>query len=904
MMVAFRERLPGTDLEYYALAGLAGLGLGDAGRLPMTVKILLEMQLRAEHAAPETLEGLARWTGEAPARAFELPFMPARVLLHDYTGLPAVIDLAAMRSAMQRAGKDPRLVNPFIPVDLVVDHSVQVNQFGSRQAYQANIAHEYEQNTERFALLRWSQQAFDNFTLVPPGMGICHQINLERLSRCVQVQRTGARQVVIPDTLVGTDSHTPMVNGLGVLGWGVGGLEAEACMLGQPMYLPFPVVIGVRLFNALPPGTTATDLVLTLTQLLRGHGVVNTFVEFCGDGLSHLSVADRATLANMCPEYGATSALFPIDAQTLRYLETTNREPELIQLVERYCKEQGLFRVDGAPLPIFSELLELDLASVEPSLAGPRRPEDRVPLSGVSRNFAAAFHPREQDGYAAHPVRPIQNEEAGAERAARTDGVLVADREQVSDGSVVIAALTSCTNTSNPSVMIAAGLLAKKAVESGLRVPSHVKTSLAPGSRVVTDYLRQAGLLSYLEELGFYLVGYGCTTCIGNSGPLASPELEAQVQREQLNVAAVLSGNRNFEARVHPLVRAAYLASPPLVVAYALAGTVRKDLTSEPLGFASDGRAIFLKDLWPAPAEVEGLVQSSLRGEMFAQEYARIYQGDERWQALRAPEGSIYSWEPDSTYIQDPPFFANLAPEPRPLEDIVGARALVSLGDVITTDHITPAGTIATESPAGHYLRAHDVERANFNTYGTRRGNYQVMMRGTWANIRLRNELASGKEGSWTTHLPDGELMSVFDAAERYRAEGVPLIALAGKAYGNGSSRDTAAKGPSLLGVKAVLAESYERIHRSNLVSMGIVPLQYLPGENRQTLGLSGREEFTIRGLAGGFAPGQIFDVEAREGGEVRRFQVLARVDNAAEVEYVRHGGVLHMILRQMLARD
>lgn len=903
-MVALQARLPGTDLEYCALAALPALGLGDPGRLPMTVKILLEMQLRDEHAAPEAIQELVQWTGEAPKPALEVPFRPARVLLHDYTGLPAVVDLAAIRAAIQRAGKDPRRVNPFIPVDLVIDHSVQVNQFGSRRAYQANIAHEYEQNTERFALLRWSQQAFDNFTLVPPGTGICHQINLERLSRCVQVQRTGVRQVVIPDTLVGTDSHTPMVNGLGVLGWGVGGLEAEACMLGQPMYLPFPVVIGVRLFNALPPGTTATDLVLTLTQLLRGHGVVNTFVEFCGDGLASLSVADRATLANMCPEYGATSALFPVDAQTLRYLETTNREPALIQLVERYCKEQGLFRVDGAPLPIFSELLELDLASVEPSLAGPKRPEDRVPLSGVSRNFTSAFHLDEKEARAAHPAQPALTTGAVAEQAGRAVDVRVAERGQVSDGSVVIAALTSCTNTSNPSVMIAAGLLAKQAVEAGLRVPSHVKTSLAPGSRVVIDYLRQAGLLRYLEELGFYLVGYGCTTCIGNSGPLASPELEEQVQREQLNVVAVLSGNRNFEARVHPLVRAAYLASPPLVVAYALAGTVRRDLTRVPLGFAGDGQAIFLKDLWPKPEEIARIVASSLRGEMFAQEYARIYQGDERWQALQAPGGSTYRWEPDSTYIQEPPFFANLAPEHRPLADIVGARALVSLGDAITTDHITPAGTIAVESPAGRYLREHGVARADFNTYGTRRGNYQVVMRSTWANIRLRNELASGKEGSWTTHQPSGELMTVFDAAERYRAECVPLIALAGKAYGNGSSRDTAAKGPSLLGVKAVIAESYERIHRSNLVSMGIVPLQYLSGENRHTLSLSGREEFTIKGLAGGLVPGQLLDVEASEGGIVRRFQVLARVDNAAEVEYVRHGGVLHMILRQMLAQD
>ncbi|HEY0756374.1 MAG TPA: aconitate hydratase AcnA [Ktedonobacteraceae bacterium] len=909
-MDAVRTRLAGTELDYYALAALPALGLGDVGRLPMTVKILLEMQLRAEEAAPETIQGLAHWTGTAPAQAFELPFMPVRVLLHDYTGLPAVLDLAAMREAMQRAGKDPRHINPFVPVDLVIDHSVQVNQYGSPDSYQANIAHEYAQNRERFALLRWAQQAFDNFTLLPPGMGICHQINLEHLSRCVQVRQTGGRQIVMPDTLVGADSHTPMVNGLGVLGWGVGGLEAEACMLGQPMYLPFPVVIGVRLSNALPPGTTATDLVLTLTQLLRGHGVVNTFVEFCGDGLAHLSVADRATLANMCPEYGATSALFPIDDQTLRYLETSNRETELLQLVERYCKEQGLFRMDNASLPIFSELLELDLASIEPSVAGPQKPGDRVPLSGVKANFAAAFHLAEKEAHASLPghfASIAGPDVASARERDVNSGATVGEGrvdEQVSAGSVVIAALTSCTNTSNPSVMIAAGLLAKRAVEAGLRVPAHVKTSLAPGSRVVTDYLRQAGLLSYLEELGFYLAGYGCTTCIGNSGPLASSALEEQVQREELDVVAVLSGNRNFEARLHPLVRAAYLASPPLVVAYALAGTVRKDLTTEPLGYGRTGQAIFLKDLWPASAEIARVVQSSLQREMFAREYAGIYQGDEQWRSGCAPDGASYSWEAASTYVKEPPFFKNLASEPQPLEDLVGARALVSLGDAVTTDHIAPAGNIAATSPAGQYLLEHGVSKQDFNTYGTRRGNYQVVMRGAWANIRLHNELAEGKEGSWTTHQPGGDLMSIFEAAERYRAESVPLIALAGKEYGTGSSRDTAAKGPSLLGVKAVIAESFERIHRSNLVSMGILPLQYLPGQNRHSLGLSGQEEFTIRGIARGLVAGEMLEVEARAGDVSKRFRVITRVDNAAEVEYVRHGGVLHMILRQMLARE
>ncbi len=842
-MIALCTRLSGTELEYYALSRLPELGLGDPQRLPMTVKILLEMQLRAERADPELISALANWTGTAPAQTLEVPFRPARVLLHDYTGLPAVVDLAAMRAAMQRAGKDPRRVNPFIHADLVVDHSVQVDRSGTAQAYQANAAREYERNGERFALLRWAQQQFDNFTLVPPGMGICHQINLEYLSRCVQVQRMSGRQVVMPDTLVGTDSHTPMVNGLGVLGWGVGGIEAEACLLGQPMYMPFPVVIGVRLVNALPPGTTATDLVLTLTQMLRQHGVVNTFVEFCGDGLASLSVADRATLANMCPEYGATSALFPVDEQTLHYLATSNRDAELIQLVERYCKEQGLFRSADALLPVFSELLELDLSGVEPSLAGPRRPEGRVALSQVSANFAAAF--------------PRSAEVEAQERTGE---------ERISDGAVVVAAITSCTNTSNPSVMIAAGLLARRAVEAGLRVPGHVKTSLAPGSRVVTDYLRAAGLLPYLEQLGFYLVGYGCTTCIGNSGPLVSPAVEEQVQRENLNVVAVLSGNRNFEARIHPLVRAAYLASPPLVVAYALAGNVRKDLTCEPLGFTPAGQPVFLKDIWPDAAEVAQVVQTSLQREMFARQYARIYRGDEQWQSLQVSTDATYAWDAASTYVQEPPFFAHLAPTPEPLTDIVDARALVVLGDAITTDHITPAGNIAAESPAGHYLREHGVQKADFNTYGTRRGNYQVVMRSTWANIRLRNELAGGREGSWTTHLPSGELMSIFDAAERYRSEGVPLIALAGAEYGNGSSRDTAAKGPALLGVRAVLAENFERIHRSNLVCMGIVPLQYQPGQNRQTLGLSGREAFSIRGLASGLEVGQLLEVEARDG--------------------------------------
>ena len=906
-MLELRTRLEGTDLDYYALSRLPEVGMSDPSRLPMTIKILLEMLLRDEDTPSESIQCLAQWSGK-PASGLEIPFKPARVLLHDYTGIPAIVDLAALRAAMQRAGKDPMRINPLIPAHLVIDHSVQVNHFGSKLAYQGNLDDEYERNRERYTLLRWAQQSFDNFTLVPPGMGICHQVNLEYLSRCVQVQQTKGRALALPDTLVGTDSHTTMVNGLGVLGWGVGGIEAEACLLGQPMNIPSPVVVGVCFHHTLPPGVTATDLVLTLTQVLRKHGVVNKFVEFCGDGLSSLSVTDRATISNMCPEYGATAAFFPVDEQTLQYLEISNRDAEHIQLVEHYCKEQGLFRRDGMPLPLFSELVELDLSTVEPSLAGPKRPQDRVSLSRVWESFVTVFPQGEEERETGDSAF-LKGEGSRIDEATHTAestpiAFAVTPKTGVRDGSVVIAAITSCTNTSNPSVMVAAGLLAKKAVEAGLTVPSTVKTSLAPGSRIVTDYLRQAGLLPYLEQLGFYLVGYGCTTCIGGSGPLASPELEAEVQREHLNVTAVLSGNRNFEARVHPLVRAAYLASPPLVVAYALAGTIRRDLTSEPIGHASDGHPIFLKDLWPSSAEVEHIVQTAIHKDMFAREYAQIYRGDSQWQQMEEATSSTYTWVPDSTYVREPPFFAHLSSEPLPPQDIIGARVLVSLGDSITTDHITPAGNIPVESPAGRYLIEHGIQKQDFNTYGTRRGNYEVLARSTWANIRLRNELANGKEGYWTTHQPSGELMNIFDAAERYRAEGASLIALAGKEYGSGSSRDTAAKGPFLLGIKAVIAESYERIHRSNLVSMGILPLQYLPSETCQSLGLTGREEFSLRGIAAGVAPGQLLEVEARGAEGVKRFAVLVRIDNTTEVAYLRHSGVLQMVLRQMLKTD
>ncbi|MDQ6773081.1 MAG: aconitate hydratase AcnA [Candidatus Dormibacteraeota bacterium] len=887
-----RRRLDGTDLHLFSLeAGPAG-----SGRLPMTVKVLLEMLLRGEAAGvvdQASVRALGAWPA-VPAEAAQVPYMPARVLLQDFTGVPAVVDLAAMRSAVERAGGDPSRVDPRIPCDLVIDHSVQVDQFGNARAYETNIEREYERNGERYALLRWAQQAFHNFTVVPPGMGICHQVNLEHLSRVVQV-RDG---VALPDTLVGTDSHTTMVNGLGVLGWGVGGIEAEACMLGQPMYLPPPIVLGVRFHNALPVGTTATDLVLTLTEMLRRHGVVGKFVEFCGDGLSSLTVADRATLSNMCPEYGATSALFPVDAQTLRYLETTGREPDHIALVERYCRAQGLYRTDGDAAPDFSELLELDLATIEPSLAGPKRPQDRVPLGRVWQSFAEVFKPDEEPD--AEDLARF-NGEGGAHTGG---GTAVAERTAagIRNGSVVIAAITSCTNTSNPSVMVAAGLLARNAVAAGLRVPNHVKTSLAPGSRVVTDYLGQAGLLAPLEKLGFYLVGYGCTTCIGNSGPLASAEVEAEVQAGDLSVAAVLSGNRNFEARIHPLVRASYLASPPLVVAYALAGTVRKDLTTEPLGEV-DGRPVHLRDLWPEAEEVDRVVRESVHSDMFSREYGTIYDGDEHWRRMAAPTGAIYAWDASSTYVQEPPYFEGLEAEPVPVRDMEGARILVIVGDSVTTDHISPAGSIAAASPAGSYLLERGVERADFNSYGSRRGNHEVMMRGTFANIRLRNELAGGREGWWTKHQPSGEEMTIFDAAQRYRQEGVATVVIAGREYGSGSSRDWAAKGPDLLGVRCVIAESFERIHRSNLVGMGVLPLQFAPGETRRSLGLTGAESLTLRGLAAGLRPGQEVEVEVTTGdGASQRFRCTARVDNPTELEYLRHGGVLDMVLRGLIA--
>ena len=898
-MIASR-RLGGTDVDFYPLADLSKGGLGDPTGLPVTVKVLLEGLIRLSEAgktAEANVPALVAWPAPR-SRDAELPFLPARVLMQDFTGVPAVVALAAMRSAMQRAHRDAGKVDPLVPVDLIIDHSVQVDSFGLRDSYTRNIQKEIERNRERYALLRWAQQAFHNFSLVPPGMGICHQVNLEYVSKVVQVRDSSGRRIAIPDTLMGTDSHTTMVNGLGVLGWGVGGIEAEAAMLGQPAYLGSPVVVGVRFSGALSPGATATDLVLTLTEMLRKHGVVDKFVEFCGDGLSTLSVPDRATLSNMCPEYGATSALFPVDAQTLRYLEITGRSPEHIALVERYTKEQDLFRVEGAPTPRFTELLELDLAKVEPSLAGPKRPQDRVALPHVWESFTSAF---------VHSPKPEPDAisrltEEGGPIDGRAAVVTAPKTARVEDGCVVIAAITSCTNTSNPSVMVAAGLLAQKAVERGLTVNPYVKTSLAPGSRVVTDYLTTAGLMEPLEKLGFYLVGYGCTTCIGNSGPLATPEVEATVTGENLSVVAVLSGNRNFEARIHPLVKASYLASPPLVVAFALAGTVHTDLTKEPIGVDRDGKPVMLAELWPSQEEVNAVVQKCVKQETFRREYSRIFDGDEHWKTMSAPTGPIFKWDYASTYVKEPPYFEGFKVQPAPLTDIDGARVLAVLGDSVTTDHISPAGSIPSDSPAGRYLIENGVERFDFNSFGSRRGNHEVMVRGTFGNIRLRNALVE-REGFWTRHFPDAAEMTIFEASERYRAGGTPLIVIAGREYGSGSSRDWAAKGPLLLGVRAVIAESFERIHRSNLVGMGILPLEFAPGENPKTLRLTGRESYTIRGLDG-LAPGQPVDViAAGEGGQSTTFTTRARVDNDTEIGYLHNGGILPLVLRELLGR-
>jgi aconitate hydratase len=868
------------SFDIYRLERLESRSNESMARLPFSLRILLENLLRNEDGRfvhQEDIQALANWTPGATEK--EIAYMPARVLLQDFTGVPAVVDLAAMREAVKRMGGNPKRINPLFPAELVIDHSVQVDSFGNVNAFGMNAKLEFQRNAERYAFLRWGQTAFQNFKVVPPETGICHQVNLEYLARVVCAVPSGNRFEAYPDSLVGTDSHTTMVNALGVFGWGVGGIEAEAAMLGQPSSMLVPQVVGFKVHGKLPEGATATDLVLTVTEMLRKKGVVGKFVEFYGSGLSSLSVPDRATIANMAPEYGATMGFFPVDAETLAYLQFTARPHEQIALVEAYCKEQGLFRTDMTPDPSFTDTLQLDLSTVEPTVAGPKRPQDRVPLRQAKSSFVKIVEgaPSKQ----AH----VQNN---------------GDSFDLSSGAVVIAAITSCTNTSNPSLMLGAGLLAKKAVERGLQVKPWVKTSLAPGSKVVTDYLQASGLTPYLDKLKFNLVGYGCTTCIGNSGPLPDA-IGAAIKENNLVAVAVLSGNRNFEGRIHPLVRANYLASPPLVVAYALAGRMDLDLTNEPLGDDPAGKPVYLRDIWPTPQEVESAVRQSVSQEQYQKQYAAVYDGDEHWKSMSVPGGDLYQWDAHSTYIKLPPYFENMTKTAPPLADIHGARVLAVLGDSITTDHISPAGSIGADTPAGKYLIANGVKPHEFNSYGARRGNHEVMARGTFANIRLKNQLAPGTEGGWTTYQPGGEQMSIYDASVKYREAGVPLVIIAGKEYGSGSSRDWAAKGPKLLGVRAVIAESYERIHRSNLVGMGILPLEFKVGESRETLGLTGQETIEVTGVTS-LSPRSAIQVAAKSpDGKEKRFTAIARVDTPEEVSYYRHGGILTYVLRQMI---
>jgi aconitate hydratase A / 2-methylisocitrate dehydratase len=870
-----------SDYQIFRLEALEKAGVAKVRRIPYSIKVLLENLLRFEDdrtVKSSDIEYVAKW--DAKAAAQEINFRPARILLQDFTGVPCVVDLAAMRDALKKLGANPALANPLIPVDLVIDHSVQVDAFGSASAFQQNALLEFSRNQERYAFLRWGQKAFENFRVVPPDTGIVHQVNLEYLASVVFSETVNGILQAYSDTLMGTDSHTTMINGVGVVGWGVGGIEAEACMLGQPISMLLPQVVGFKLSGKLPEGATATDLVLTVTQMLRKKGVVGKFVEFYGPGVSALSLADRATISNMAPEYGATIGFFPVDHVTLEYLRLTNRTPEQINLVEAYSKEQGLFLTAESEDPVYSDTLSLDLSKVCPSVAGPKRPQDRIDLPAVKENFLSSL--------------------GGSPKSAelRVDG----HKEKLRDGAVVIAAITSCTNTSNPSVMVAAGLLARKAVEKGLTAKPWVKTSLAPGSKVVFDYLTHAGLMHYLEKLNFHLVGYGCTTCIGNSGPL--PEnVAAAITEKKLNVAAVLSGNRNFEGRVNPLVRSNYLASPPLVVAYAIAGRVDMDITKEPLGKDDRGKNIYLRDIWPTPQEVESVVAQSARTEFFANQYSQIFAGDTNWNSIKTPEGSIYEWSSDSTYIKQPPYFEDLVDPLTSFPDLTGLRVLAVLGDSITTDHISPAGSIAVDSPAGRYLMELGVQPRDFNSYGSRRGNHEVMVRGTFGNIRLKNQMVPGVEGGWTRHMPDGEKMFIYDAAIKYKAEGVPLILIAGKEYGSGSSRDWAAKGTLLLGVRAVIAESFERIHRSNLVQMGVLPLQFLDGQGHESLGLSGEEIYELRGLPA--AVGSSTNVQAtafKPDGKTTKFELRARIDTLQEVEYYRNGGILPYVLRQLIA--
>jgi len=879
-------RVGDRSYDIYSLEAAAA-SLPGVERLPFSLKVLLENLLRFEDGRSVTradLEAVAAWARDRRSDR-EIAFRTARVLMQDFTGVPAVVDLAAMRDAMARLGGDPKKINPLVPVDLVIDHSVQVDFAGTASAAERNEELEYQRNGERYAFLRWGQNALDRFRVVPPGTGICHQVNLEHLAQVVWTRDEDGRSVAYPDTVLGTDSHTTMVNGLGVLGWGVGGIEAEAAMLGQPMSMLLPEVIGFQLEGELREGTTATDLVLTVTQMLRKKGVVGKFVEFCGRGLTALSVPDRATIANMSPEYGSTCCYLPVDRETIAYLAFTSRDPQRVALVEAYAKAQGLWRDESSPAPVFTDTLTLDLATVEPSLAGPRRPQDRVSLAEAAPAFAEALPALAKGSLDPNAAVPVEGE-----------------RFSLHHGDVVIAAITSCTNTSNPGVMIAAGLLAKKAVARGLARRPWVKASLAPGSKVVADYLANAGLQEPLDALGFDLVGFGCTTCIGNSGPLA-PEIDAAIRAGRLVACAVLSGNRNFEGRIHPLVRGNYLASPPLVVAYALAGSLRKDLVREPLGEDPDGKPVFLRDIWPSNAEVTAALRTALTPEMYGRRYADVFRGDARWQAVGGGSSLVYAWDDRSTYVKRPPYFDGMTREPAAVQDVRSARVLALLGDSITTDHISPAGSIATESPAELHLLSLGVAKKDFNSYGARRGNHEVMMRGTLANVRLRNELAPGTEGGWTRLLPEGEVMSIYDAAMKYRERGTPLVIVAGKEYGSGSSRDWAAKGTQLLGVRAVIAESFERIHRSNLVGMGVLPLTFPEGVTRRTLRLDGTEVFDLLGLERGMKPRMAVRCRiARDGGSRDEIDLLCRIDTLDEIEYYRHGGILHYVLRQLLA--
>ncbi|EXC96621.1 aconitate hydratase 1 [Acinetobacter baumannii 1051830] len=883
--------------------------LGDIAKLPKSLKVLLENLLRFEDqlsVKTEHIYALAEWLKTRTSDQ-EIQYRPARVLMQDFTGVPAVVDLAAMRAAMAEAGGDPEKINPLSPVDLVIDHSVMVDHFADDQAFEENVQIEMQRNGERYQFLRWGQSAFNNFSVVPPGTGICHQVNLEYLAQAVWLGEDNGQTFAFPDTLVGTDSHTTMINGLGVLGWGVGGIEAEAAMLGQPISMLIPEVIGFKLTGKLQEGITATDLVLTITQMLRQKGVVGKFVEFYGDGLADLPLADRATIANMAPEYGATCGFFPIDEVTLGYLKLTGRQSDRIALVEAYSKAQGLWRNAGDE-PVFTDTLSLDMSTVQASLAGPKRPQDRVLLSEVPKTFNALMELTLKP--AKEAKERLENEGGGGTAVEATKAniqhespscVIEGQEYPLNHGDVVISAITSCTNTSNPSVMLAAGLLAKKAIEKGLQRKPWVKSSLAPGSKVVTDYLLAAGLTPYLDELGYNLVGYGCTTCIGNSGPLPEP-IEDAIQCHDLNVASVLSGNRNFEGRVHPLVKTNWLASPPLVVAYGLVGNIRTDLTTQPIGQGKDGQPVYLKDIWPSQAEIDAVLQK-VNTDMFHKEYAAVFDGDESWQAIQIPKSKTYEWADDSTYIRHPPFFEGIGEPPKPIKNIEQARILAVLGDSVTTDHISPAGNIKKDSPAGRYLQEQGVEPKDFNSYGSRRGNHEVMMRGTFANIRIKNEMLGGEEGGNTIHVPSGEKLAIYDAAMRYQQEHTPLVIIAGKEYGTGSSRDWAAKGTNLLGVKAVIAESFERIHRSNLVGMGVLPLQFVDGQTRQSLNLTGHEVISISGLSDGIQPHEILEVDVKgPNGVASHFNVLCRIDTLNEVEYFKAGGILHYVLRNLIA--